>query len=117
MKKILTLCFIASLVCLGCKPAVEQTIPGISEDHPANKFYEFVSRNMATDDICHDYEGDPSIPMGEIAEGRGYVRSKDLVPGAFRFSDIKTGQKYLGVIYMQYQGILQLPKLCSWKEK
>ena len=115
MKKNILL-LVIGFVLASCSPEGPSKIPGIPVNDSANEFYDFVSKNMASDDICRDYHGDPSIPMGEVVKGEKYVKSKDLIPGTFRFSDKTTGKKYLGVIYMQYQGLLQLPKLCSWEE-
>lgn len=107
---------LSALILSGCFSKPVDNIPSIAQDHPANKFYQFVSQNPVTDRVCRDHKGDPSIPMGEISKGEKYERANDLVPGAFRFKDKTSGKKYLGVSYLQYQGFLQIPKLCSWEE-
>ena len=102
---------------VGCSAKPVTDIPEVPKDHPANKFYNFVARNIVSDRVCRDYQGDPTIPMGEIAKGEKYVKIKDLAPGVFRFSDKAAEKKYLGVSFLQYQMFLQFPKLCAWEEK
>lgn len=100
----------------GCSAAAGTSIPSIPKDHPANKFYQFAQQGMLSDKVCRDNKGDPSIPIGKIEQGEGYSRSADLIPGVFRFTDNASGKKYLGVSYLQYSGMLQLPKVCAWEE-
>lgn len=110
-------CFFLILGALfGCSPKPMADIPEIPKDHPANKFYNFVAQNVVSDRVCRDFQGDPSIPMGEIVKGEKYLKMKELAPGVFRFSDKGTGKKYLGVSFLQYQLFLQIPKLCAWEE-
>lgn len=104
-----------SLMIVGCRPQ-DMVIPDISPDHPAQGFYQFVAANLVSDRVCRDHKGDPSIPMGKVAGGEGYTKKRDLSAGAFLFEDNSTQKKYLGVTYLQYQGFLQVPKLCSWEE-
>jgi len=101
----------------GCLVPTDQKIPSIPKDHPANKFYQFAQQGMLSDKVCRDNKGDPSIPIGKIEQGEGYSRSADLIPGVFRFTDHTSVKKYLGVSYLQYSGMLQLPKVCVWEEK
>jgi hypothetical protein len=109
-----TLIFLGAFIA-GC--SASPAISDIPKDHPAQKFYQFVSQNMVSDNVCRDYQGDPRIPMGEIAKGEKYARSKDVVPGVFRFEEKATGKKFLGVSFLQYSGLLQIPKVCAWEEK
>ncbi|HPW76459.1 MAG TPA: hypothetical protein PLK73_00805 [Candidatus Omnitrophota bacterium] len=104
-----------SLMVVGCHPH-DMVIPDILEDHPAQGFYQFVAANLVSDRVCRDHKGDPSIPMGKVADGDGYTRTRDLTSGAFLFRDNSTQKQYLGVTYLQYQGFLQVPKLCAWEE-
>jgi hypothetical protein len=117
VKRALFILFIAGSMLTGCSKAPNPMIPGIPGEHPANRFYQFVSQNMVSDKVCLDYQGDPGIPMGEIAKGIKFLKSPEILPGVFRFMNKTTGKKYLGVSYLQYQGFLQLPKLCAWEEK
>lgn len=118
IKKFLYISVLCMLFLPGCAKKNLPDIPGISKDHPANRFYQFVSQNLVSDRVCRDYQGDPNIPMGEIVEGGKYTKAdEELLPGVFRFKDNATGKIYLGVSFLQYSGFLQVPKLCSWEEK
>lgn len=103
------------LLTAGCS-APPPAIPDIPKDHPAQKFYQFVSQNMVSDRVCRDDQGDPGIPMGEIVKGEKYARSAEIVPGVFRFEEKATGKKFLGVSFLQYSGLLQIPKVCAWED-
>jgi hypothetical protein len=108
---------IAGSMLTGCSKTPNPMIPGIPAEHPANKFYQFVSQNMVSDKVCRDSQGDPGIPMGEVAKGTKYMKSPEIVPGVFRFRENATGKHYLGVSFLQYSGFLQIPKVCAWEEK
>ncbi len=71
---------------------------------------------MLADRVCRDNEGDPSIPMGKIEKSEGYTKSGDLMAGVFRFRENTTGKQYLGVSFLQYNGFLQIPKVCAWED-
>ena len=101
----------------GCSAPVSNTIPSVSKDHPAHKFYQAAQTGMLADKVCRDNQGDPAMPAGKIAKGEGYTRSPDLTAGAFRFRDSATGKEYLAVSFLQYSGFLQIPKVCVWEEK
>ena len=96
---------------------VGANIPSIPKDHPANKFYQAAQQGMLADRVCRDNKGDPSIPVGKIAKGEGYTKSPELTAGVFRFRENATGKQYLGVSFLQYNGFLQIPKVCAWEEK
>ena len=100
----------------GCS-AQPSAIPGVPKNHPANKFYQAAQQGMLSDRVCRDNQGDPAIPMGRIEKGEGYTRSGDLTAGVFRFREAATGKRYLGVSFLQYNGFLQIPKVCAWEEK
>jgi len=108
---ILLLLFLA-----GCF-APSARIPGIPKDHPANKFYQAAQQGMLSDRVCRDNLGNPSIPIGKIEKGEEYARLEALTAGVFRFRENATGKKYLGVSFLQYNGFLQIPKVCAWEEK
>lgn len=91
-------------------------ITGIPENHPANEFYRHASRSLISEKSCRKYQGNPDIPMGEIAKGERYLRTGELGPGVFRFADPATGKTYLAVSYMKRSGFLQLPQACVWEE-
>ena len=110
--RILLLLFLA-----GCSAPVNGTIPSIPKDHPANKFYQAAQQGMLSDKVCRDNQGDPTIPIGKIKKGEGYTKSAELVSGVFRFRETATGKQYLGVSFLQYNGFLQIPKVCAWEEK
>ena len=50
-------------------------------------------------------------------KGEGYTKSPELTAGVFLFQENATGKKYLGVSFLQYNGFLQIPKVCAWEEK
>ena len=100
----------------GCSAPPSQ-IPGISKDHPANKFFQVAQQGILSDRVCRDNQGDPSIPMGKIEKGEGYTKLGNLTAGVFRFRKNATGKEYLGVSFLQYNGFLQIPKVCVWEEK
>ena len=110
--RLLLLLFLA-----GCSVPADISIPSISKDHPANKFYQAAQQGMLSDKVCRDNQGDPAIPAGKIAKGEGYTKTGDLTAGVFRFRENATGKKYLGVSFLQYSGFLQIPKVCAWEEK
>lgn len=101
----------------GCSAPVSETIPSIPKDHPAQKFYQVAQTGMFADRVCRDHQGDPLIPIGKIEQGEGYTKLGDLTAGVFRFRDNATGKKYLGISFLQYNGFLQIPKVCAWEEK
>ena len=101
----------------GCSASVSDTIPLIPKDHPANKFYHSAQLGMLSDKVCRDDQGDPTVPAGKIAEGKGYTKLGDLTAGVFRFRENATGKQYLGVSFLQYSGFLQIPKVCAWEKK
>jgi len=101
----------------GCMAPAGANIPSIPKDHPANKFYQAAQQGMLADRVCQDNKGDPSIPVGKIAKGEGYTKSPELTAGVFRFRENATGKQYLGVSFLQYNGFLQIPKVCAWEEK
>jgi hypothetical protein len=100
----------------GCSAPANINIPSVPKDHSANKFYQAAQTGMLSDRVCQDDQGDPSIPMGKIAEGEGYKKFPDLTAGVFRFQETATGKNYLGVSFLQYNGLLQIPKVCAWEE-
>ena len=102
---------------IGCSAPVNINIPSIPKDHPANKFYQAAQQGMLADRVCRDDKGDPSIPAGKIAKGEGYTKSSELAAGVFRFRENATGKKYLGVSFLQYNGFLQIPKVCAWEDE
>ena len=102
---------------IGCSAPANIHIPSISKDHPANKFYQAAQQGMLADRVCRDDKGDPSIPAGKIAKGEGYTKSSELAAGVFRFRENATGKKYLGVSFLQYNGFLQIPKVCAWEDE
>ena len=110
----LSLC---SFLGAGCFAPVNTTIPSISKDHPAQKFYQAAQTGMLSDKVCRDNQGDPAIPAGKIAKGEGYTKSAEFTAGVFRFRENATGKEYLGVSFLQYSGFLQIPKVCAWEEK
>lgn len=114
-------CFVLLILAVfsvaGCKPSSFQEIPGIAKDHPANKFYAQASYSVLTDKTCKENQGNPNIPMGEVAKGEKYGKNADLAPGVFRFREKATGKTFLGVSYLQWEMFLQFPKLCSWEEE
>ena len=114
---ILSLLRFLSLLGSGCSAPVNITIPSISKDHPAQKFYQAAQTGMLSDKVCRDNLGDPAIPAGKIAKGEGYTKSAELTAGVFRFRENATGKEYLGVSFLQYSGFLQIPKVCAWEEK
>jgi len=101
----------------GCFAPADGAIPSIPKDHPANKFYRSAQQGMLSDKVCRDDRGNPAIPMGKIQAGEGYTRSAELTAGVFRFRENTTGKQYLGVSFLQYNGLLQIPKVCAWEEK
>ena len=101
----------------GCSAPANINIPSIPKDHPANKFYQAAQTGMLADRVCRDNQGDPTIPAGKIQTGEGYTKTGDLTAGVFRFRDNVSGKKYLGVSFLQYNGFLQIPKVCAWEEK
>ncbi len=101
----------------GCSAPADVTIPSIPKDHPANKFYQAAQTGMLSDRVCRDNNGDPAIPAGKIAKGEGYAKSAELTAGVFRFRENATGKEYLGVSFLQYNGFLQVPKVCAWEDK
>lgn len=109
--------FCFAVLLTGCSVPVSSTIPSVPKDHPANKFYQAAQTGMLSDRVCRDDQGDPTIPAGKIQTGEGYKKSEDLTAGVFRFSENSTGKKYLGVSFLQYNGFLQIPKVCAWEEK
>lgn len=117
MVKPFSLWIFLALLIAGCSPPESETIPSISKDHPANKFYQAAQQGMLSDKVCRDDQGDPTIPAGKVAKGEGYTKSAELVAGVFRFREKATGKEYLGVSFLQYSGFLQIPKVCSWEEK
>ncbi|MFA5168230.1 MAG: hypothetical protein WC530_06845 [Candidatus Omnitrophota bacterium] len=96
---------------------MNNTIPSLPKDHPANKFYQAAQQGMLSDKVCRDHGGDPSIPAGKIAESEGYTKSAEVTAGVFRFRETATGKQFLGVSFLQYSGFLQIPKVCAWEEK
>ena len=72
---------------------------------------------MLSDRVCRDDKGDPTIPIGKIEKSDGYTKTGDLTAGVLRFRENATGKKYLGVTFLQYNGFLQVPKVCAWEEK
>ncbi len=108
--------FMLGIFLAGCSVPAAQ-IPDVPKNHPANKFYQAAQQGMLSDRVCRDNKGDPSIPIGKIAEGEGYTKFSELTAGVFRFRENATGKKYLGVSFLQYSGFLQIPKVCSWEEK
>ena len=72
---------------------------------------------MLADRVCRDDQGDPAIPAGKIQKGEGYTKTGELTAGVFRFRNNTTGKNYLGVSFLQYNGFLQIPKVCAWEEK
>jgi len=111
-----------TVICLtvfltGCSAPADVTIPSIPKDHPANKFYQAAQTGMLSDRVCRDNNGDPAIPVGKIAKGEGYMKSAELTAGVFRFRENATGKEYLGVSFLQYNGFLQVPKVCVWEDK
>jgi hypothetical protein len=101
----------------GCSAPADIHIPSISKDHSANKFYQAAQQGMLSDRVCRDNQGDPSIPIGKVEKGEGYTKTGDLTAGVFRFRENATGKQYLGVSFLQYNGFLQIPKVCTWEEK
>lgn len=108
--------FVLIVFLSGCTAPVTR-IPNISPDHPAQKFYQSAQQGMLSDRVCRDDQGDPALPMGKIQTGEGYTKLGDLTAGVFRFRDTATGKNYLGVAFLQYNGFLQVPKVCAWEEK
>jgi hypothetical protein len=108
---------IFSLLGTGCSAAFHNTIPSIPKDHPAQKFYQAAQTGMLSDKVCRDNQGDPLIPIGKIEKGEGYKKLENLTAGVFRFRLNATGEKYLGVSFLQYNGFLQIPKVCAWEDK
>ncbi|OQA57302.1 MAG: hypothetical protein BWY42_00638 [Candidatus Omnitrophica bacterium ADurb.Bin277] len=106
----------AALMLAGCLAQSSVEIPGVPGDHPAQDFYRFVSQNLVSDKVCRDHRGNPDIPMGKLSGEEGYTKLEDLAAGVFRFRERATGKKYLGVTFLQYHGLLKIPKLCSWEE-
>lgn len=102
---------------VGCSAPGSSTIPLLPGDHPANKFYIAAQTGMLSDKACLDHQGDPRIPVGKIQAGEGYSKTEELTAGVFRFRETATGKKYLGVSFLQYNGFLQVPKVCVWEEK
>ena len=115
--RLLSVLSLFSFLGVGCSPPASNTIPTISNDHPANKFYQAAQQGMLSDKVCRDNQGDPAIPAGKIQTGEGYTKTGDLTAGVFRFRNNATGKKYLGVSFLQYNGFLQIPKVCTWEEK
>jgi hypothetical protein len=107
-------CFV--VLVSGCSPT-PSTIRGIPKDHPAQKFYEAAQQGMLADKVCRDNKGDPTIPIGKIMDGAGYTKSQELMAGVFFFRDDANGKIFLGVSFLQYNGFLQIPKVCAWEEK
>lgn len=101
----------------GCSAPADIWIPSIAKEHPANTFYQAAQVGMLSDRVCREDQGDPSIPVGKIGKGQGYVKLEDVTAGVIRFRDTASGKQYLGVRFLQYNGFLQIPKLCSWEEK
>ena len=101
----------------GCSAPVDNIIPSIPKDHPAQKFYRAAQAGMLADRVCRDNLGDPTIPIGKIEKGEGYTKLGDLTAGVFRFKNNSDGKKYLGISFLQYSGFLQIPKACAWEEK
>jgi len=116
VKKIAGLMLLAGVVA-GCSVPADSRIPSIANDHPANAFYQAAQAGMLSDKVCRDDQGDPSIPIGKIGKGEGYAKLEEVIAGVIRFRDTVTGKKYLGVHFLQYNGFLQVPKICSWEEK
>ncbi|MDD5226299.1 MAG: hypothetical protein PHV97_03820 [Candidatus Omnitrophica bacterium] len=113
----MTSCFMLSIFLTGCSAPSNVNIPLIPKDHPAQKFYQAAQTGMLSDRVCRDNQGDPTIPVGKIEEGEGYTKTSDLTAGVFRFRGDTTGKEYLGVSFLQYNGFLQIPKVCAWEEK
>lgn len=107
------LCFFAD----GCSAPSDKPIPSIAKTHPANKFYQAAQTGMLSDNACRDNLGNPSIPIGKIGKDREYTKFEELTAGVFRFRENASGKQYLGVSFLQYNGFLQIPKICSWEEK
>jgi len=116
MVKILARLILVLPFLAGCSAPPAQ-ITGIPQDHPANKFYQSAQQGMLSDRVCRDDQGDPTVPAGKIAEGQGYTKFAELTAGVFRFRENATGKQYLGVSFLQYNGLLQIPKVCAWEEK
>ena len=112
----MTICFGLGVFLAGCSVPPAQ-IPDIPKDHPANKFYQAAQQGMLSDKVCRDNQGDPAIPVGKIEKGEGYTKTGELTAGVFRFRENVTGKEYLGVSFLQYNGFLQIPKVCVWEEK
>lgn len=108
-------CFVVLLA--GCSAPVNSSIPQIPKDHPANRFYEAAQQGMLGDKVCRDNRGDPTIPIGKIQSGEGYTKSVELIPGVFYFRSDANEKIYLGVRFLQYNGFLQIPKVCAWEDK
>jgi hypothetical protein len=117
MSKTLMSCFMLGIFLAGCSASPDINIPSIPKDHPAQKFYQAAQTGMLSDRVCRDNQGDPAIPIGKIKEGDGYAKTEDLTAGVFRFRENATGKEYLGVSFLQYNGFLQIPKVCAWEEK
>ena len=113
---VLALLILSCLFVFGCSVS-PSTIRGIPKEHPAQKFYQAAQQGMLADKVCRDNQGDPTIPIGKIAEGKGYTKSQELMAGVFFFRDDANGKIYLGVSFLQYNGFLQIPKVCAWEEK
>jgi hypothetical protein len=114
----MTTFFMAGVVLLsGCSAPADIRIPSIPQDHPANEFYRAAQSGMLSDKVCRDNLGNPAIPAGRIEQGEGYTKTGDLTAGVFRFRENATGKNYLGVSFLQYNGFLQIPKVCAWEEK
>ncbi len=103
-----------SIGLVGCSSP--PPIPGIPGDHAANEFYRHASHSLLSDKSCRKYGGNPDIPMGEIVKGERYLKTQELAPGVFRFTETATGQGYLAVSYMKRSGFLQIPQACVWEE-
>jgi hypothetical protein len=116
MVKIFTTLFFLGMLMVGCS-APPSEIPGIPKGDPANKFFQAAQQGMLSDRVCRDNQGDPSIPIGKIEGGEGYAKLGDLTAGVFRFEEKATGKRFLGVSFLQYSGLLQIPKVCAWEEK
>ena len=114
-KVAMTACLVTGIFLAGCS-APASTIPSIPQDHPAQKFYQAAQQGMLSDKVCRDGQGDPSVPIGKIEKGEGYVKLWDLTAGVFRFREHGTGKSYLAVSFLQYSGFLQIPKVCAWEE-
>ena len=113
----MTVVFMMTIFISGCSAPVHQNIPSLPKDHPANKFYQSAQTGMLSDRVCRDDQGDPTIPAGKIAQGERYSKTEELTAGVFRFRETATGKKYLGISFLQYNGFLQIPKVCAWEEK